>query len=231
MSEGRNMAYNRRNRALDKIKVVIVDDHPVVRQGLSQLISQDDAFLVCAEAEDARTGFEAVKTHRPDIAIIDISLKDISGIELIKWVKGLDFPVAMLVISMHDESVYAERALKAGAHGYLMKQESPDKIIEAINRVLRGDIYVSDPIAKRMIRHAVSGRAGTVSPVDALSDRELEVFQMIGKGLKPKQIAGKLNLSIKTIETYQSNIKEKLLLGSAGDLAQFAVSWMKQIPQ
>lgn len=209
----------------EKIRVVIVDDHPVVRQGLAQIISQNETLQVCAEAADAKSGFDAIKKHRPHIAIIDISLTDISGIELIKWVKGLDFKVAMLVISIHDESVYAQRALKAGADGYLMKQESPDKIIEAIRRILNGDIFVSDSMAKRMMRHLVKGHDEGVPSVESLSDREFEVFQLVGQGFKPKQIAEKLCLSIKTIETYQSNIKEKLFLSNSFELAQFAIQW------
>ena len=209
----------------EKIRVVIVDDHPVVSQGLAQIISQNETLQVCAEAADAKSGFDAIKKHRPHIAIIDISLTDISGIELIKWVKGLDFKVAMLVISIHDESVYAQRALKAGADGYLMKQESPDKIIEAIRRILNGDIFVSDSMAKRMMRHLVKGHDEGVPSVESLSDREFEVFQLVGQGFKPKQIAEKLCLSIKTIETYQSNIKEKLFLSNSFELAQFAIQW------
>jgi DNA-binding NarL/FixJ family response regulator len=211
-----------------KIEVIIVDDHPVVCHGIAQIIAQDDSLHVCAIAEDAKTGFEAIKKHKPDVAIIDISLKDISGIELIKWVKDQDLNVAMLVISMHDEAVYAERALKAGALGYLMKQESPDKIIQAIRQILKGEIYVSDSVAKRMMRHLLKGHDEKTMPIDRLSDRELEVFQLIGKGLKPKQIADKLCLSIKTVETYQSNIKEKLSLKNAFELTQYAVQWMQQ---
>lgn len=208
--------------------VVIVDDHPVVCHGLAQIIAQDENLYVCAEAEDAKTGFEAIKKHKPSIAIIDISLKDISGIDLIKWVKGLNFKVAMLVISIHDESVYAERALKAGAQGYLMKQESPDKIIQAIHQILKGEIYMSDSVAKRMMRHLINTSNDKVTSIDRLSDRELEVFQLIGQGLKSKQIAEKLCLSVKTIETYQSNLKEKLILNSASELAQYAVQWVQQ---
>ena len=221
------MENSRTNRS-GKIKVIIVDDHPVVCQGLAQIVSQDENLHVCAEAEDAKTAFKAIKKHRPDIAIIDISLKDISGLELIKWVKGLDFKVAMLVISVHDESIYAERALKAGADGYLMKQESPDKIIQAIRQILKGEIYISDSIAKRLIRHLLKGHGEKATPIDSLSDRELEVLQLLGRGFKPKQIADKLCLSIKTIETYQSNIKEKLFLNNAFELAQYAVQWMRQ---
>jgi DNA-binding NarL/FixJ family response regulator len=217
------------NKKQEKVRIVIVDDHPVVCHGLAQIIAHDANLHVCAEAEDAKTGFEAIKKHKPHIAIIDISLKDISGIELIKWVKGLrDFNVLMLVISIHDESVYAERALKAGAQGYLMKQESPDKIIQAIHQILKGEIYVSDSVAKRMMRHLINASNDKVTSIDRLSDRELEVFQLIGQGLKPKQIAEKLFLSVKTIETYQSNLKEKLILNSAFELAQYAVQWMQQ---
>jgi DNA-binding NarL/FixJ family response regulator len=209
-----------------QIRIVIIDDHPVVRHGLVSIIEQDERMDVCAEADDAAAGLSAIKQHKPDIAIIDISLKDISGLELIKWVKDLDFHVFMLVISIHDETIYAERALKAGAHGYLMKQESPDKIIKAIYRILEGEIYVSDTIAKRMVRHLVKGHVGKGTFIDGLSDRELEVFQMLGKGFKPKQIAEKLCLSIKTIETYQANLKEKLMLDNSSDLMRYAIQWL-----
>ena len=217
---------NSENSKQKKIKIVIVDDHPVVRHGLARIIEQDKRMDVCAEADDAHTGLAAIKQHRPDIAIIDISLKDISGLELIKWVKELGINVFMLVISIHDESVYAERALKAGAHGYLMKQESPDNIIKAIYRILEGEVYVSDFIVKRMMRRIVRGESDKGTLIDKLSDRELEVFQLIGKGFKPKQIAGKLCLSVKTIETYQSNLKNKLMLDNTSDLLQYAIQWL-----
>jgi DNA-binding NarL/FixJ family response regulator len=219
---------NTENSSQKKIRIVIVDDHPVVRHGLAQIIAQDADMHVCAEAEDAAAGLAAIKQHRPDIAIIDLSLKDISGLELIKWVKELDFNVFMLVISIHDESIYAERALKAGAHGYLMKQETPDNIIKAIYRILEGEVYVSDFIVKRVVRRFARGHAGKGSVMDSLSDRELEVFQLIGKGYKPKQIADKLCLSVKTIETYQSNLKQKLMLGNASDLTQYAIQWLSR---
>jgi DNA-binding NarL/FixJ family response regulator len=213
---------NSENGKQHNIKIVIVDDHPVVRHGLARIIEQDKRMDVCAEADGAHSGLAVIKQHRPDIAIIDISLKDISGLELIK---ELDINVFMLVISIHDESVYAERALKAGAHGYLMKQESPDNIIKAIYRILDGEVYVSDFIVKRMMRRIVRGGSDKGTVIDKLSDRELEVFQLIGKGFKPKQIADKLCLSVKTIETYQSNLKNKLMLDNTSDLLQFAIQW------
>jgi DNA-binding NarL/FixJ family response regulator len=219
---------NSENSSQKKIRIVIIDDHPVVRHGLVRIIEQDERMDVCAEAEDAAAGLASIKQHRPDIAIIDISLKDISGLELIKWVKGLDFPVFMLVISIHDESIYAERALKAGAHGYLMKQESPDNIIKAIYRILDSEIYVSDSIVKRIMRRIARGDGDKGTIIDRLSDRELEVFQLIGKGFKPKQIAGQLCLSVKTIETYQSNLKQKLMLTSTSDLMRYAIQWLNR---
>jgi DNA-binding NarL/FixJ family response regulator len=211
-----------------KKRVLLVDDHPIVRQGLAQLINQETEIGVCGQAEDAHKALEAIGTLKPDIAIVDISLKTISGIELIKNIK-IQYPqLPVLVLSMHDESLYAERALRAGAKGYIMKREVPEKLLGAIHRILRGEMYVSDKMGVKIFHHFVDGppEAGG-SSLDRLSDRELEVFQLIGKGRGTRQIAEALHLSIKTIESYREHIKKKLLLKSGSELVQHAVQWVE----
>lgn len=211
-----------------KKRVLLVDDHPIVRQGLAQLINQEQDLLVCGQAEDAHKALEAIGALKPDIAIVDISLKTISGIELIKNIK-IQYPnLHVLVLSMHDESLYAERALRAGAKGYIMKREVPEKLLGAIHRIIRGEMYVSDKMGVKILHHFVDGppEAGG-SSLDRLSDRELEVFQLIGKGRGTRQIAEALHLSIKTIESYREHIKKKLLLKSGAELVQHAVQWVE----
>lgn len=209
-----------------KRTVVIVDDHPIVRQGLAQLISHENDLEVVAEAGDARTGIEAVRNLAPDAVIVDLMLKDSSGIELIKEIKATSPEARILVVSMHDEAVYAERALRAGAHGYIMKQEATNDVLNALRKVLSDDVYVSKEVVSRMLRRMVGGGPG--AGIDRLSDRELEVFQWIGHGLSVGEIAEKLKVSPKTIETYRAHIKEKLGLASATDVLRVAVTWLEQ---
>jgi DNA-binding NarL/FixJ family response regulator len=209
-----------------KAKVLIVDDHPIVRQGLSELINHEKDLVVCAQAEDATEAMIAIKSVKPDMAVVDISLKEKNGVELIKDIKAQYPNLPILVLSMHDESLYAERALRAGARGYIMKHEATDKVVTGIRAVLDGQVFVSDKMAARMVYKLVGGGASSESAIDNLSDRELEVFNLIGKGLGTRQIAEKLYLSIKTIETYRSHIKEKLNLASAGELLQYAIQWV-----
>jgi DNA-binding NarL/FixJ family response regulator len=209
-----------------KRTVVIVDDHPIVRQGLAQLISHENDLEVVAEAGDARTGLEAVRNLAPDVVIVDLMLKDSSGIELIKEIKAMSPEARILVVSMHDEGVYAERALRAGAHGYIMKQEATNDVLNALRKVLSDDVYVSKEVVSRMLRRMVGG--GPSAGIDRLSDRELEVFQWIGHGLSVGEIAEKLKVSPKTIETYRAHIKEKLGLASATDVLRVAVTWLEQ---
>jgi len=208
-----------------KAKVLIVDDHPIVRQGLSELINHEKDLAVCAQAEDATEAMIAIKSAKPDVAVVDISLKEKNGVELIKDIKAQYPNLPVLVLSMHDESLYAERALRAGARGYIMKHEATDKVVTGIRAVLDGQVFVSDKMAARMVYKLVGGGASSGSAIDNLSDRELEVFNLIGRGLGTRQIAEKLYLSIKTIETYRSHIKEKLSLASAGELLQYAIQW------
>jgi DNA-binding NarL/FixJ family response regulator len=210
-----------------KHSVLIVDDHPVVRQGLAQLINQEKDLEVRGYAEDAHQAMQTIKDIRPDMVIVDISLKDTSGMDLIKDMK-IQYPnLPILILSMHDESLYAERALRAGAKGYIMKHEATERVITAIRRVLAGEIYVSDTMAAKMVSKLASGVAPqSASPVECLSDRELEVFRLIGEGHKTRNVADKLHLSVKTIETYRAHIKEKLGFKDGNELFRFAVEWV-----
>ncbi len=211
----------------EKTKIIIVDDHPIIRKGLSDLINQEKDLEVCGQAEDAHEGLQAIKTLNPDMVVVDISLKETSGIELIKDIKTQHPNLPVLALSMHDESLYAERALRAGAKGYIMKAEATEKVITAIRKVLRGELYVSDRMAAKMVRKLVgSGPAVGSSPIDRLTDRELEVFLLIGQGRGTRQIAEKLHLSVKTIETYRAHMKDKLNLENAAELLQYAIRWV-----
>lgn len=211
-----------------KSRVLVVDDHPIIRRGLADLINQETDLEVCGEATDAHQALEMVATHKPDITLVDISLKELNGIELIKHLKSRHAKLAMLVLSMHDETLYAERALRAGARGYVMKQEPPEILIGAIRKVLGGEIFVSEKMSSRLISRMADGVGdATGSPLERLSDRELEVFQLIGQGLRTRQIAERLCLSIKTIESYREHIKHKLDLQNSTELFQHALQWVQ----
>jgi DNA-binding NarL/FixJ family response regulator len=209
-----------------KKTVFVVDDHPIVRQGLALLINREADLVVCGEAEEMQSALSAIQTVRPDILIVDISLSGPDGLELLKNIRLTSPRLPVLILSMHDESIYAERALRAGANGYIMKQEATEKVLIALRRILSGEIYVSDRIANSMLRHYVRGAtASEQSSVSDLTDRELEVFRLIGEGQSTRQIAEALHLSVKTVESYQAHIKEKLSLRSARELVQHAVEW------
>jgi DNA-binding NarL/FixJ family response regulator len=211
----------------NKTAILIVDDHPIIRQGLTELINQEIDLTVCGEAEEAHRAMQAIKSLKPDIVIVDISLKQTSGMELIKDIKAQYPNLAVLALSMHDESLYAERALRAGAKGYIMKAEATEKVVTAIRKVMSGQIYVSDRMAAKMVRKLVSSEPDVgASAIERLSDRELEVFHLIGQGYGTRQIAERLHLSIKTIETYRAHIKEKLNLADAAELLQYAIQWV-----
>ena len=211
----------------DKAKIVIVDDHPIVRQGLKELINHENDLTVCGQAGDAHQAIKIIKSLSPDMVIVDITLKEKNGMELIKDIK-VQYPnLPVLALSMHDETLYAERAIRAGARGYIMKQQATEKVVAAIRKVLKGEVYISERmVAKVMGKLAGVKTETSVSPLDCLSDRELEVFLMIGKGHGTRQIARKLHLSIKTIETYRSHIKEKLNFGDSTELLQYAIQWV-----
>jgi DNA-binding NarL/FixJ family response regulator len=209
-----------------KKRILVVDDHPIVRQGLALLINREPDLVVCGEAEEAMGAMHVLASSRPDLAIVDISLSGPDGIDLLKSVRTTHPTLPVLILSMHDESVYAERALRAGANGYIMKQEATENVLVAVRRILNGEIYVSARIANQMLRHYITG-TGTLrdSSIADLSDRELEVFRLIGEGHGTRQIAEKLHLSVKTVESYQAHIKEKLSLRSSRELMQRAIQW------
>jgi DNA-binding NarL/FixJ family response regulator len=206
-------------------KVLIVDDHPVVREGLTALISAQPGLVVCGGAESPTEAIRLFEETAPDLVIVDISLKGGDGIELIKRIKTRNESARILVSSMHDESLYAERALRAGSMGYIGKQESTSKIIAAIRGVLDGRVYLSERMADRLLHRVVSGREEG-SPIESLTDRELQVFDLIGQGLNTRQIANRLHLSSKTVETYRGRIRAKLNLGPGFELTRFAMQWV-----
>ena len=208
-------------------RVIVVDDHPIVRQGLAQMIDREPDLTVCGEAEEARSALHAIATLKPDIVVVDISLSGPSGLEILKMIRQTDPRLKVLILSMHDEMVYAERALRAGANGYIMKQEATEMVLVALRRILGGEVYVSNRVANRMLRQLVGGAsASRKTPIDDLTDRELEVFRLIGEGHGTRQISDELHLSVKTVETYQSHIKEKIGLKNARELVQYAIQWM-----
>jgi len=213
-----------------KKTVFLVDDHPLVREWLTNLIHQQPDLVVCGEAETGPQAREAIANLKPHVAVVDISLKDSSGIELIKDLKQCCSQVAVLVLSMHEEAHYAERALRAGARGYIMKRETATKVITAIRHVLEGKLYVSESLASAMAAQFVTGKTLTTgSAGELLSDRELEVFELLGDGRGTRQIAETLGVSIKTVQAYCARIKEKLSLASASELVREAVRWRESV--
>jgi DNA-binding NarL/FixJ family response regulator len=209
-------------------RILIVDDHPLLRKGVAQLINNEKDMVVCGEAEDAHKALTAIGTTKCDVAIIDVSLGGTSGIELLKNIKVHYPKLLVMVLSMHDESVYAQRALRAGAAGYIMKQEASEKVIAGLRKILSGEVYLSERLGNRMLNTLVGGRASlNGSPIEELSDRELEVFGLIGQGHGTRPIAEKLHLSVKTIESHRENIKQKLKVTSGAQLVKYAFHWVQ----
>jgi DNA-binding NarL/FixJ family response regulator len=212
-----------------KKRVLIVDDHPIFRFGLAGLITEQSHLEVCGHADSAPIALDSMRRLKPDLVLMDLSLRGTNGIELIKLMKAEEPTLPILVISMHDEAVFGLRALKAGALGYVMKAEAMNHVAEAISKVIQGKIYVSPKFGEKLIFKAVQSIAsGTGSPVDALSDRELEVLQLLGKGHSTRSIADTLHLSVKTIETHRAHIKEKLGFPDSEDMVKFAIDWVAQ---
>ena len=212
--------------ATTKRTVLVIDDHPLLRQGIAMLINQQKDLQVCGEAEEAQTALQCIARRRPDIIILDISLKGPDGLDLLKTIRTTDPELPVLVLSMHDEAIYAERVLRARANGYIMKQEATEKVLVAVRRILDGDIYLSDSMSKKLLQQYIDGAPTMLqSTIATLSDRELEVFGRIGEGHGTREIAEELHLSIKTVETYQAHIKEKLGLRSGRELIQHAIQW------
>jgi DNA-binding NarL/FixJ family response regulator len=211
---------SRRNR------IFLIDDHPIVRQGLALLINREVDLEVCGEAQDAPSALTGLAACEPDVIILDISLNGPDGLDLLKTLRLKDAHMPVLVLSMHDESTYAERALRAGANGYIMKHEAAEKVLVAIRRIVGGEVYLSDRLTNKMLQQIVRGTDPVGrSPVSMLSDRELEIYRLIGSGHATRQIADELHISVKTVESYQAHIKVKLSLRSARELVQHAIEW------
>ncbi len=213
-----------------KHRIMLVDDHPIVRQGMAVLINQEDDLTVCSEASTASEALELLPQVSPDALIIDVSLQGSSGIDLTKSIKERFPGTPVLVLSMHDEALYAERALRAGARGYLMKQAAAETVLKAIRTILSGNIYLSDSLASKVLRDMVDGakpRENDLFGIERLSDRELEVFELIGRGYPTRKIAEMLQLSVKTIETHRAHIKQKLKLTNATELVHRAYHWIE----
>jgi DNA-binding NarL/FixJ family response regulator len=208
-------------------RILLVDDHPTFRRGLASAIAEHADLGVCGEAEDAQKALDAMRRLKPDIAIVDISLPGANGIELIKQMVAEQPALAFLVLSMHDETYFALRALRAGAKGYVMKAEAPSEIIAAIRKIRRGELYVSPRLGDRLLFRAIQSlEEGTGTLVDRFSDRELEVFQLLGKGLGTREIAETLHLSAKTVETHRAHLKEKLGCQGSSEVVRFAIDWV-----
>jgi DNA-binding NarL/FixJ family response regulator len=207
-----------------KKRVFLVDDHPIVRQGLAQLFDSEPDMAVCGQGEDVYESLRAIRAARPDIVLLDVSLKNGDGIELLKELQAQVPELPVVMLSMHDESLYAERALRAGARGYIMKQEPPAILLKAVRNVLAGQIHVSEKMSGILLKRMVSGKKSDATlPMDRLTDRELEVFRMIGNGGSVKEIADKLCISPKTVEAHREHIKEKLNLKNSAELLRFAI--------
>jgi DNA-binding NarL/FixJ family response regulator len=224
-----NSASAQPHAAGAKKRILIVDDHPVFRRGIAAMIGEQPDLTVGGEAENAQTALEAMRRLKPDLALLDISMPGTNGIELIKLMLAEQPRLPILILSMHDESLYALRALRAGAKGYVMKAEAMTQVTAAVHKVLGGEIFVSPRFSERLVFKAIQSLEGGMgSPVDKLSDRELEVLQLLGRGFGTREIANELHLSVKTIETHRAHIKEKLGFKDAGEMVRFSIDWVAQ---
>jgi len=219
------LSQNQKTVALKK-RIYIVDDHPLMRKGMAMTLQANVEFEVCGQSETAEQALTEIPKLKPDVAVIDISLPGMNGIELIKHLLSQMESLKILVVSRHDEELYAERAIRAGAKGYLMKLEAGDVIVSAVRQILNGGIYLSDKIGSQLIMKIASGQSTGDNPLELLSDRELEVFELTGKGESTKEIAERLHVSVKTVDTYRARIKEKMDLKSANELLRRAVQWV-----
>jgi DNA-binding NarL/FixJ family response regulator len=211
------------------LKVILVEDHPMFREQLAQLINRDLGMTVCGEADNVKDAMVLIDEHEPDVAIVDLTLRQSNGLEMLKDLKAQNSKVRVLVLSMHDEEIYAERVLRAGARGYITKNEASFEVIKAIRKVMEGDVYVSKNVTSRILeRMSAKGSTGQATGIESLADRELEVFQLLGRGKNSRQIAEILNLGESTVETYRSRIKEKLQLRSSTELYLRAGQWVRE---
>jgi len=211
-------------------RLLLVDDHPIMRHGLAQLIRAEDGLEICGEAGTAHEGLTAVTQLQPDLVVLDLTLPDKNGLELLKDIQAQHPGMLCLVLSMHDEDMYCERALRAGARGYIMKEAAADHLITAVRKILSGGIYASEKMAARMLEQVAAGRArSSDAPIAALSDREVEVLELIGKGVPTKNIAARLNISARTVEAHRAHIKDKLHITDGAALVRYAVQWVERL--
>jgi len=216
----------------NRIRIAIVDDHPIVRSGLAAILSRHPNLQIVGEAEDVRGGIELADAHQPDVMIVDLGLRSGSGLDLVRDVKARHPAIGILVVSMYDDSLFAERAIRAGARGYVNKQEAGKSVVTAIHAIVEGKVYLSPEISSRVVQQLTVGHhSASEDPIESLSDRELGVFMLIGKGQTTVQIAETLDISVKTVETYRQRIKEKLMLQSATELVRTAICWVMEHPQ
>ena len=214
-----------------RTRILLVDDHPLVRERLAEAINRESDLIVCAEAEDRAGALQVIRSAQPHLVIVDLTLKNSEGMDLIKDIHTQWPNLLMLVVSMHDESLYAERVLRAGARGYITKQEATRSILSAIRRVLAGDVFVSQTMAAQIVGRATSHHGvGSGDPRETLASRELQVFELTGRGLNTREIAAELHIGVKTVETYRHRIREKLGLEQPGDLLRSAIAWTHQRP-
>lgn len=208
-------------------RVILVDDHPIMRHGLAQLIRMESGLDVCGEAGSAREGLELVDNLKPDMAVIDLTLPDKNGLELVKDIRAMHPATLCLVLSMHDEALYGERSLRAGARGYVMKEEAADHLITAIHKVLSGGLYVSETLNARMLEQMTAPTRSKAAGIESLTDRELEILELIGKGVATKNIAAQLGISARTVEAHRAHVKEKLGITDGAALVRYAVQWVE----
>lgn len=220
------MQRSRTSKAVVK-RIVLIDDHPIMRHGLAQLVRAEEGLDVCGDAGSAREGLEVVSKLKPDLAIIDLTLPDKNGLELVKDIRAAHPATQCLVLSMHDESLYGERSLRAGARGYVMKEEAADQLITAIHKVLSGGLYVSETLNARMLEQVTGASRSKASGMDSLTDRELEILTLVGKGVATKNIATQLSISARTVEAHRAHIKEKLGITDGAALVRYAVQWVE----
>lgn len=208
-------------------RVILVDDHPIMRHGLAQLIRMENGLDVCGEAGNARDGLDLVSQLKPDLAVIDLTLPDKNGLELVKDIRAMHPATVCLVLSMHDEALYGERSLRAGARGYVMKEEAADHLITAIHKIMSGGLYVSETLNARMLEQMTAPTRTRAAGIDSLTDRELEILELIGKGVATKNIATQLSISARTVEAHRAHVKEKLGITDGAALVRYAVQWVE----
>ncbi len=211
-------------------RILLVDDHPLIRKGIALTLEEEASFEVCEQLSDAEEALKRISEINPDAAVVDVSLPGMNGIELVKRLRGLLPDLKILIVSRHDEELYAERAIRAGANGYIMKQEAGEVLVKGLHKIFNGGMYVSEAVSTRMLQNMMNNtKPIDASPLEVLSDRELEVFEHVGRGVSTRDIAERMHVSVKTIETYKSRIKEKMGLDSSHEITRLAIQWVEEL--